>query len=309
MVRAPPPEWSDERLEEDRTKAIEAFRNERLTEPLEEYLEVFEVYRDAFDDLLETTVDLTQLSERAIEVLTDKRFLEAVRYIAAPPLSHDDLVTLSEAKSLAPKVIRADKELVKRIVSTILDGHDRRRFPWVTDEREATETERASAVLASAALLATQRVNTGRRNQAREDQEKLVAEALTETGIVKVDPRSIATLSRAPNPGKFCGESMLGDRKADLVVGLWDGRVMPIECKVSNSATNSIKRLNNDAAAKARHWRESFGKDQVVPVAVVCGVFKLKNLRQAQDAGLTLFWSHDLKSLTDWIASTKPKAP
>ena len=47
MVRVPPPEWSDERLEEDRTKAIEAFRNERLTEPLEEYLEVFEVYRDA----------------------------------------------------------------------------------------------------------------------------------------------------------------------------------------------------------------------------------------------------------------------
>ena len=38
VVRVPPPEWSDERLEEDRTKAIEAFRNERLTEPLESWL-------------------------------------------------------------------------------------------------------------------------------------------------------------------------------------------------------------------------------------------------------------------------------
>ena len=30
------------------TKAIEEFREERLTEPLEAYLEVFESYRDAF---------------------------------------------------------------------------------------------------------------------------------------------------------------------------------------------------------------------------------------------------------------------
>ena len=43
---------------------------------------------------------------------------------------------------------------------------------------------------------------------------------------------------------------------------------MPIECKVSNSATNSIKRLNNDAAVKARIWRGEFGERQVVPSAV-----------------------------------------
>lgn len=42
-----PPRWSDARLESDRTKAIEAFRVERLTEPLDNYLEEFEGYRDA----------------------------------------------------------------------------------------------------------------------------------------------------------------------------------------------------------------------------------------------------------------------
>lgn len=99
-----PPRWDDKRLETDRTKAIEAFREERLTEPLEAYLDVFESYRDAFDDLLETTIDLTLLADNAVEVLTDDRFLEAVRYLAAPPMSEDDLVTLAEAPSLAPKV-------------------------------------------------------------------------------------------------------------------------------------------------------------------------------------------------------------
>lgn len=302
-----PPRWDDKRLESDRTKAIEAFREERLTEPLEAYLDVFESYRDAFDDLLETTIDLTLLADNAVEVLTDDRFLEAVRYLAAPPMSEDDLVTLAEAPSLAPKVIKADPKLAKRIIATVLDGLDRRRFPWVTEDREATEQERASAVLASTALLATQRVNTDRRNKAKKAQEELVSEYLSNTKFKKVLTREVHALSAAPKQGEFCAESKLGDRKADLIVGLWDGRVMPIECKVSNSATNSIKRLNNDAAVKAIYWRKAFGEGQVVPVAVMSGVFNLLNLNQAQEAGLTLFWAHDLGELTGWIKKTKPK--
>lgn len=302
-----PPRWDDERLDSDRTKSIEVFREERLTEPLEAYLDVFESYRDAFDDLLETTVDLTLLAENAVEVLTDARFLEAVRYLAAPPMSTDDLVTLAEAPSLAPKVIKADPALAQRIIATVLDGLDRRRFPWFTEEREATEQERASAVLASTALLATQRVNTDRKSKAKTAQEELVAESLAKAKFKKVIARDVHALSAAPKPGEFCPESKLGDRKADLIVGLWDGRVMPIECKVSNSATNSIKRLNNDAAVKAAHWRKGFGDTQVVPVAVLSGVFNLLNLCQAQDAGLALFWAHDLGEMTDWIKTTKAK--
>lgn len=304
---ASPPRWDDERLDSDRTKAIEAFREDRLTEPLEAYLDVFESYRDAFDDLLETTVDLTLLAQNAVEVLTDARFLEAVRYLAAPPMSTDDLVTLAEAPSLAPKVIKADPELAQRIIATVLDGLDRRRFPWFTEEREATEQERASAVLASTALLATQRVNTDRKNKAKTAQEELVAESLAKAKFKKVIARDVHALSAAPKPGEFCSESKLGDRKADLVVGLWDGRVMPIECKVSNSATNSIKRLNNDAVVKAALWRKGFGDTQVVPVAVLSGVFKLLNLCQAQEAGIALFWAHDLGEMTDWIKTTKVK--
>ncbi len=109
----------------------------------------------------------------------------------------------------------------------------------------------------------------------------------------------------APQPGEFCQEVTLGTRKADLIVGLWDRRTMPIECKVSNSSTNSIKRLNNDAAAKAEAWLDQFGRAQVVPVAVLGGVYKLLNLEQAQDRGLTLFWVHRLRDLTDWIAQTR----
>ena len=34
---------------------------------------------------------------------------------------------------------------------------------------------------------------------------------------------------------------------------------------------------------------------------VLSGVYKLRNLSDAQERGLTIFWAHDLKSLTDWI--------
>ena len=74
---------------------------------------------------------------------------------------------------------------------------------------------------------------------------------------------------------------------------------------MSNSATNSVKRLNNDAAVKAKAWIKQFGTLQTVPTAVLAGVFKKHNLVQAQDAGLTIFWSHDLSPLERFVNSTK----
>ena len=47
------------------------------------------------------------------------------------------------------------------------------------------------------------------------------------------------------------------------------------------------------------------GTAQVVPIAVLAGVFNLLNLEQAQDRGLALFWSHDLDRLGEFVGSTK----
>ena len=76
--------------------------------------------------------------------------------------------------------------------------------------------------------------------------------------------------------------------------------------RLNNSALNSVKRLNNDAAAKATVWIREFGTAQTVPAAMLSGVFKRHNLEQAQDAQLTLFWAHDLDAFVEWIESTRP---
>jgi hypothetical protein len=194
-----------------------------------------------------------------------------------------------------------------RILEVVRIGLDRRRFPWVNDGRDPSEEERAAAVLASAALMATSRCGTIRRTEGKNAQERLVQEGLIATGFQQVSTRLISTLNQAPGPGEFCAESLLGSRKADFIVGLWDQRKMAIECKVSNSATNSVKRLNNDAAAKAKAWISDFGTEQIVPAAVLSGVYKIRNLEDAQTRGLTLFWAHDLAALFSWIESTKPR--
>ena len=182
-------------------------------------------------------------------------------------------------------------------------GLDRRRFPWIAEGREPSETERHAAVLASAALIATSRTQANRRIVGKTTQEDAVKRTLA-VDLKEVPARTIHTVGDAPSSGEFCGESMLGERKADIVVRLWDDRILAIECKVSNSAVNSIKRLKNDAAAKAEVWTEDFGKRHIVPAAVLSGVYDLHILQDAQARGLTLFWAHDLGQLTGWIAST-----
>ncbi|MGH9723253.1 MAG: XamI family restriction endonuclease [Bryobacteraceae bacterium] len=300
----PPPRWTQEQLENDIQLAIANFRRERMQEPLEAYFDAFEEYRGFVEDLLEASVDLAEIDKRAVEVLTNPNLLEAFRYIAGPPLSEAGLKTLGEAV-LTPSRLRKDPAMVRRIVEVVRMGLDRRRFPWISENREPAEEEKAAAVLASASLMATRRVGTARRQESKDAQELLVENTLITSGLTIVDRRPIQTLNNAPNAGEFCRESLLGSRNADIVVRLWDHRIMPIECKVSNSALNSIKRVNNDAAIKAETWIKDFGTRNIIPAAALSGVYKLRHLMDAQHRGLTLFWAHNLQALVSWIEETR----
>ena len=80
---------------------------------------------------------------------------------------------------------------------------------------------------------------------------------------------------------------------------------MPVECKSSNSAVNSFKRINHEAVGKARAWLDEFGSRQIVPSAVIDGVFSPSNIETAQAEGLTIIWSHRLEDLTGFIESTR----
>lgn len=305
MTAKAPPRWTTAEFTAASEAAVKVFRDERLIEPLEQYLDALDDVSGRMEDLLELTLDLSTIRDNALAVMSDERLLEAVRYLAGPPISMDDLKVLAEA-TLSPTSLKKDPREADRAVDIVLMGLDRGRFPWVGEGREPTEAERQAAVLASAAMTASRRVMTGRANESKKVQEAAVADALEAVGLTRVPARTIKTLTNAPDPGEFCAaECTVGSRKADLTIRLFDDRLMPLECKVSNSSTNSIKRLNNDAAVKAATWIDEFGSLTAVPAAVLSGVFKVRNLEQAQDRGLTIFWAHDLDRLVDFVLSTK----
>lgn len=82
-----PPRWTNEELNQQRVRAQEIFRQERMREPLEDYLEVFDEYQGVLEDLLETTIDLSNLDETALNVLTNISLLQAFRYLSGPPIN------------------------------------------------------------------------------------------------------------------------------------------------------------------------------------------------------------------------------
>ncbi len=247
------------------------------------------------------TFDLEEIQAQLPSLLQGRIKAEVVRYLCGPPISEADLQMLVRAKTLHTPGEATGDDRLDAVIHVVRAWHDRKRFPWISEGRPATKNEREAAILATTALLAMRRTETHYRMRSSEAQELAVEQQLRDTGYEQVPTRRVSTVGDAPQRGQFCRESLFGSRKADFLVGLPDGRTMAVECKVSSSAVNSIKRLNNDAAVKATVWRSEFGTTQVVPVALLDGVFALKNLRDAQAKGLTIFWAHDLSALTDWI--------
>lgn len=243
-------------------------------------------------------------------MVTGRDQQKVFRYLTAPPISEDDLKALADT-TLAPSVLAADAELAKRVRDTVMTILDPHRFPWMVHPRRTTgpapnaeELERA--VIASAVLAAAREVETHRRTTSKEGQEQAVKDLLTSINFKEVAVRDIPMLTAAPQPGEFCGETRLAGTRADVVVRLHDGRVMAIECKVSNSSVNSYKRIVHDTGGKAATWYRTLGDAQVVPAAVMSGVFSVANLENVQNnMRVALFWQHRLQDLATFVKTAK----
>jgi XamI restriction endonuclease len=232
---ADPRRWSFSELRGLTDEATELFRLGRVREPAL-YSDFFQAFVPVFTDLIDNA--LPRLAETGdyvdqellASIVSDEGARTAFRYLAAPPISDDDLKTLA-ASSLSATALRTDRGQAKRVRDAVLNVIDPYRFPWVGAERLPNEREREIAIVSSAVLVATQKVGTSRRGNAKAEQERRVKDLLRNMGFTEVSPRNILFLEDGPNPGEFCGESALGDTRADLVVRLPDRRYLAIECK------------------------------------------------------------------------------
>jgi hypothetical protein len=301
-----PPRWSKAELKVEAEVAIKSFRDERTLEPLEKWKRTVEKNRTMYAQLFRVygAHEPKKLTPARLAELFKVGFGDALRYMTGPPISADDLAVLADC-SLAPGRLAAKPDEAARVIEILTKTLDPMRFPWIAGKRAPRPEEVQTAVIASAVLIAAQRLSTERRGEGKTAQEALVKKTLQAMGFTETKARPIQTIAHAPAPGEFTGECLVGSRRADVPVRLHDGRLMPIECKVSNSSTNSVKRLNNDAGAKAGVWNAEFGKNNVIPAAVLSGVFNVLNLEQAQEQGLALFWAHRLDQMKDFILAAK----
>jgi XamI restriction endonuclease len=299
--------WTPKQLAKDAEIARANFRTTRLSEQAlyqnfaAEYDPFFRELIPHLTELHDGTIDRAWL----IEFLFDnQKALDAFRYLAAPRISADDLEALS-ATTIRATTFRADAKAIDPVVNVVGQLLDPIRFPWAAVGMKPTAEEIERAVIASTTLIATQRVETHRRNDSKDVQETLVKDTLRALHFKEVKSRPMKLITDAPNPMEFCGQAKLGTKQGDVFARLADKRLLAIECKVSNSEVNSFKRVMNDSVSKAVEWIDALGKNQVIPVAVIRGVFNPANLDSAQD-NISLIWDHRLSDLSKFIKGVGP---
>lgn len=297
---AEPPVWTDEQLEAARRAAIARFIGERETSGNAPYIAAHAANVPLVEDLFEATDDLLAF-DQGVAIASDPERLRVARYLAAPMISADDLDTLTSSR--VTKRRRIPIEMARRAAEAIETIIDPIRFPWLyeTARRRPTAGERTVAVRWTAGLLAAQEIETGRRGESATRQEAAVAELLAALGYEQAPARPINLVSDLAT-GTFCREAVVAGTKCDVPTRLRDGRLLLVECKVSNSGTNSVKRLIREVVGKAPAWRAAFGRQQIT-ATVLSGVYTLKSLRDAQAAGVTLFWEYDLDPLAGFVGA------
>lgn len=286
-----PQRLKTEELEREAERSVVLFVQQRLDEGTRPYCEAFQKAKALVTELFHTTDNLRDMKPDVFKAVS---MVDAARYLSGPPISHDDLNTLVKAHLAVAGGSKEDA--IIQVLRLYLDPF---RFPWLRTGA-AKQKDVTTAIVWTSSLWAVERCRTTRRTESSATQERAVADLLLECGLKERQGKApIQALDTLPRR-QFTREVLLGGTKTDLAIRLPDGRLLAIECKVSNSAVNSVKRLNREAVGKAEHWRTTYG-EQVIPATVLSGVFKVTNLLDAQRAGVSIFWEHALEDLGTYV--------
>jgi hypothetical protein len=294
-----PTVWTPDELRVARVAAEEAFRVQRREEGPRTFGIMYKKSAAIVRQTMELTRDLTAVTAKTLA--EHPKLWNSLRYFCAPPISEEDLWTFVGHKF---KLMSTnDAQAAAGVFSDVLD---RNRFPWLDTGRGPTPAQRGAAILATACLLSIEQLRTERRGSSSRVQEVAVARILESAGFQLTSAgqrgRQIHVLDELPR-GWFSRERKVAGAKCDIPIRLHDGRLLAIECKVSNGPKNSWKRLSREVGGKAQGWRNVFGT-QVITGAVLAGVFDLSCLNAAQEQqGVFLFWQHDLQPLADFIVA------
>lgn len=190
-----PQVWSDDELAEHQQRALNAFVDRRLAEPSSRYLQHLRARRAAIHRLVRllAPVDPANPDIAVVrQVLAAPELEAALRYMAGPPISADDLgvIVTRGTQRLTRRRINTDPKLANEILRLICRLADSERFPWVRDNRPPKRYELKQAIRATTSLHAAQTMQTERRNYGKE------VERYLENRLVQAEFTKIPTPQR-----------------------------------------------------------------------------------------------------------------
>jgi hypothetical protein len=262
----------------------------------------------AMRDARRTVADALRASRylHAIEdaLIADASHCLALRHMIAPPKSQDQfkLICSSFSKAsenngrplLPPIAAAVAREIRQRLDPSILT--------WLSAGRAPNRKELESLLTRVPPLIAIQRLTTARRNRLALDQETAVIDMLIADGWTKLPSQQIDVRAAVPRKS-FMHKTRFATRtqpqEVDIACGLRGTYVLAMECKVTNDQTNSVKRIN-DVVKKATAWRAHWGSF-VETAALLQGVIHARDVQRLTDAGVEVFWSHDIPALRAWL--------
>ena len=231
----------------------------------------------------------------------------AFRHMIAPPISQDQFKLLCpewpKGSEKTGSSMKADAaHAVALVVNQWLDPS---LAPWKGKNRLPTSLEVRHLLNKVSSLIATKWIDTAQRNRLAERQEGEVTDALVAMGWKQLPSKLIDNEAMVParhfmHKTRFATGKQ-AHQEVDVACGLSGRYMLAMECKVSNDATNSVKRIN-DVIKKAAAWQDEWGRT-VETAALLDGVIKPEDVQRLTEANVHVFWSHALDEFCDWLSS------
>jgi len=238
---------------------------------------------------------------------TDGRHMLIFRHLLAPPKSQDQFKLLCDkwSKTSEKSGRPLTTEAAVSAAEVVLQWMDRQIAPWLDSNRRPTEEERKLLIERVISFIAPKLTDTQKRNRLSAEQENAVVRLLVDLGwtqlpSVTIDTRAAIAPKHFMNKTRFA-TATTSAQEVDIACGFNSSYVAAMECKVTNDATNSVKRMN-DILKKAAAWKAHWGSF-VETAALLQGVIKPEDVQRLSDEGVKVFWSHDLDAFATWVQS------
>lgn len=264
--------------------------------------DALEVARDLISDTLRSSQGLADV---AGAVQANGLHTLVLRHLTAPPISQDQfkLVCPLWRKGSEKPHGKVTASEAAAIAAAFEQRRSRTLTTWLDHQRPAQRFELARLLWSISPLIASQQVMTVQRTRAANIQESAVVALLDSLGWTRepaqlIDTRAALPLKHYMHKTRYATTSGT-PQEVDLAMGLGNTVVLAMECKVSNDQTNSIKRIN-DVLKKATAWHQHWGSF-VKTAALLQGVIEAKDVWRLLDAGVEVFWSHNLQYFQVWL--------